>query len=502
VKTEQSSEDLTSGSMLARSTGWNMLGQLLPLLVGALAVPALVRGLGVERFGLLSLAWVVVGYFSLFDLGIGRALTKLVADKIGANDQKAIPGLIWTSLCLLLLLGFVGGLVAIAISPWLVRGGLKISERLQPEALRMFYLLSPAIPLITVTSGLRGVLEALQQFRVITLIRIPISILSFAGPLLVLPFSHSLVPVVAVLLLGRILGAGVHFLACLHAMPLLRRIEIDRAITSSVLKFGGWMTVSNLVSPMMVYMDRFLIGSLLSVGAIAYYTAPFDMVTRLLLIPGGIAGVLFPALAVSLIQRSQRTELLLARGEKYIFLAVFPIVLVIVALAPEALRLWLGDSFATNGAAALRWLAAGVFVNSLAQIPYVLIQSGGRPDITAKIQLCELPLYLAAVWFLTKGLGVEGTAIAWAARSALDAFLMFFLARHVIPRKSETMVKLGLSAVGGLVLLCLSTLSGRLVIKGAVLMLVLLAFVVAVWFVVLDSTERGFLLRVGRGVPA
>ena len=107
------------------------------------------------------------------------------------------------------------------------------------------------------------------------------------------------------------------------------------------MKFGGWMTVTNLVSPIMVYMDRFLIGSLLSIGAVAYYTAPFDMVTRLLLVPGGIAGVLFPAVAVSLAQGSKRTGLLLARGEKYIFLAVFPAVLVIVTLAPEALRLWL-----------------------------------------------------------------------------------------------------------------------------------------------------------------
>src|SRR5437667_12210334 len=72
--------NLTSGRVLARNTVWNLSGQLLPMIVAVITVPLLVRGLGVARFGVLSLSYVLIGYFSLFDLGIGRALTKLVAD--------------------------------------------------------------------------------------------------------------------------------------------------------------------------------------------------------------------------------------------------------------------------------------------------------------------------------------------------------------------------------------------------------------------------------------
>ena len=49
------------------------------MLVALVAIPILVDGLGTARFGILTLAWMVVGYFSLFDLGLGRALTKLTA---------------------------------------------------------------------------------------------------------------------------------------------------------------------------------------------------------------------------------------------------------------------------------------------------------------------------------------------------------------------------------------------------------------------------------------
>ena len=56
---------LTSGRLLARNTLWNLLGQLLPMVVALVTIPALVRGLGVDRFGVLSLAWIVIGYFPM-----------------------------------------------------------------------------------------------------------------------------------------------------------------------------------------------------------------------------------------------------------------------------------------------------------------------------------------------------------------------------------------------------------------------------------------------------
>src|SRR5262249_29588983 len=150
------------------------------MVVGIFAIPPLVRGLGVDRFGLLSLAWVLIGYFSLFDLGIGRAVTKLLADKLAINDFSAIPPLVWTSLALMVALGTGGGVIILAMAPAVVHKVLKVPLALQPEALRSFFLLSFAVPVVTITAGLRGILEAQQQFRILNLIRIPMGIFSFA----------------------------------------------------------------------------------------------------------------------------------------------------------------------------------------------------------------------------------------------------------------------------------------------------------------------------------
>jgi O-antigen/teichoic acid export membrane protein len=493
---------LTSGRLLARNTIWNLLGQLLPMAVGVVAIPLLIRGMGVARFGILSLAWVVVGYFSLFDLGIGRALTKLVADKLGANEEHSIPPLAWTSLLLMFLLGILGGLITFAISPWLVHRLFKIPEVLQTESLRGFYLLAISIPVVTVTSGLRGILEAQQRFRILNLIRIPTSIFSFAGPLLVLPFSHSLVPVVAILAGGRLVGCMAHLFACFHALTALRHnFVFQRSLVAPVLKFGGWMTVSNIVSPVLVYLDRFLIGALLSVSAVAYYATPFDVVSRLFVIPGAVVGVLFPAFALSLVQNPDRTGLLLSRGVKYVFLTILPIVLVIVTLAPEGLRVWLGASFAENGSVVLRWLAAGVFVNCLSLMPFALVQGAGRPEMTAKLHLIELPVYIAVILVLTKRFGIEGAAIAWAARVSLDAVVLFYYSHRLLPHKPRFLSRLGTALVAGLLLLYAGTLPQSLAIKAGFLALCLLVLGLVSWFWVLAPEERAFMLRARGSTP-
>src|SRR5437899_1983326 len=157
----------------------------------------------------------------------------------------------------------------------------------------------------------------------------------------------------------------------------------------------------------MIYMDRFLVSSMLSAAMVAYYTAPFDVVLRLTIIPVGVVAVLFPALAVSLVQDRDRSALLVSRGVKYMILAVFPIILVIITLAPEGLRIWLGPVFAQHGTAVVRWLALGILVNATAGVPFILLQSAGRPDLVAKIYLAELPPYLLALWYLTGRMGIE-----------------------------------------------------------------------------------------------
>jgi O-antigen/teichoic acid export membrane protein len=492
--TEQAANNaahLTKGHLLARNVIWNLIGNGAPMIVAVVCIPLLIQGLGTDRFGVLTLAWALIGYASLFDLGLGRALTQLVARKLGASEDHEVPALVKTSLLLMLLLGVLGAAVVGLLSPWLVHRALNIPDALQPETLQSFYLLGLSIPVVISTAGLRGLLEAHQRFGLINALRIPMGVFTFAGPLLVLPFSKSLVPVIATLVAGRIVAWAAHLLLCLRVVPELgRAVAWERSAIGPLLRFGGWMTVTNVVGPLMITLDRFLIGALASMTAVAYYATPYEVVTKFLLLPSALMGVMFPAFSASFAQDHKRTELLFGRSVKTLFLVLFPVMLCTVALAQDGLKLWLGAEFAQHSFRVLQWLAVGVFVNSLALVPFTLLQGAGRPDLTARLHLMELPLYLGLLWWLISTRGIEGAAIAWTARVAVDALFLFGMARRLLLDNDRIRLKTVLLPASALVILALAALLQGPVVKGFFLLGTILCFVPVTWFQILTPEER------------
>jgi O-antigen/teichoic acid export membrane protein len=495
---------LSSTRLLARNVVLNLGGMAAPMLAALVAIPLLVAGLGVERFGFLTVAWVLIGYFSLFDLGLARALTKLVAEKLGSGDDEGIGPLAWTALLLMVALGAVGAVVLWLLSPWVVGSALKIPDALHREALLSMYLMAASLPMVIGTAGLRGILEANQSFGVVTALRVPLGVFTFLGPVAVLPFSTGLVAVTAVLVAGRVLAFFAHLIFCLRIFPQLsRQLTVDWKQVGALGRFGGWITVSNIVSPLMSYMDRFLIGALVSLSAVAYYVTPYELITKLSMVPSALLGVLFPALAATFAVDRERAVALFDRGIRVVFLVVFPFALVVITLANEGLDLWLGSEFAAQSTAVLQWLTLGILINSLAQVPFSALQSAGHPDVTGKLHLVELPLYGLAIVWLSGLYGIEGVAIAWVLRVSVDAVFLFAFMQRLLPAGSRIHRRLGVMAGVAILALAGGVAAPGPLVKTAYLVAVLAAFAWAAWFWILHPVERQALrlLRSRRGGP-
>ena len=114
---------------LIRDSAINLAGQGLPLIAAIVAFPLLINGLGPDRFGVLALAWVLVGYASLFDFGLGRALTQQVAQRLGSGRVEEVPALAWTGLAIMTVAGVVVAVILAAAAPWLVRSTTWPRER-------------------------------------------------------------------------------------------------------------------------------------------------------------------------------------------------------------------------------------------------------------------------------------------------------------------------------------------------------------------------------------
>jgi len=458
VRSVPRTDRLTAGRLLARNSVLNLAAHGLPLVAAVALIPPLITGLGPERFGILAIAWMLLGYFGVLDLGMGRAVTQAIAERSAGGRSGTIPGITATATIALIVLGVVFGLVLVAASA-AIAGLLVVPAELVAETRRAVMVTAIALPAVLGASVPRAELEAHQRFGIVSLVRIPLGILTFAAPLAVLPLSRDLGVVLGALALARYLAWGAFALAARKVRPAWgREAGFERAELGRLLRFGGWVTVSNVVSPLMVSADRIVVGAAISAAAVTFYVTPFEVVTKLWIVPAAVLGVLFPAFAAAHAADPGRATDLFRRTAWAVTGIVLPLAVVLSAFAPEGLQLWLGAEFAERSAGVARWLVLGVFVNCLAHTPYAFLQAAGRPDVPAKLHLLEIPVYALLLVVLVPRFGIEGVAAAWTARAVIDTFGLLVLVGHVHPvlrraaAESAGVVVLGAAVVGGAVL--------------------------------------------------
>jgi O-antigen/teichoic acid export membrane protein len=404
-----------------------------PLVAGAAAIfgiPRIVGGMGSARFGLLASAWTFINAIGILDLGVGRALTRFLAvhEDRDADHEAAV---VWTALGAMLLVGSCGGAAAWGLSESIAAALARGDPSLRAEIGPILRVLALSAPLLVVSSGLRGILEAFCRADLTNSVAVPIAVLNVLIPLALLRYGASLWAIVCALVLLRLLGTLVLGAFAIHVMPTLRRVRLSGSGMRSVLAFAGWVTVSNVVGPLFAQAERYFLGSFVTLSAVAFFGAPADLLSRVTIIPAAILQVLFPVLAQRVQTDRAQAAQAASRALLFIAAAVLPALTVLVAIAPDALELWLGPEFAAHAGAG-RILAAGTFVNCMAWLPSSLVQGAGRASWTGKLHAVEIPLYLSLSAWLTHAAGIDGAALANLVRAAADAAVVVWMASRVL----------------------------------------------------------------------
>lgn len=457
---------------LKRNSLFNLAGLVLPLGLSLLTVPAYIHLIGVDRYGVLAIAWLLLGYFGMFDLGLGRATIHRIAELRDAAAAERLATF-HTAVVVNIAIGVIGGgILAIGADLFFARG-LKIAPALRDELSAAAPLLGLSLLIATLTGVLTGALQGRERFASTNTIGILSTVLFQAVPLAV---AWQWGPNVSMLLLAgmatRVITLGVLWIACKREFGWDGRFHFDRAQVRVLLHFGGWVTVASLIAPFLTIIDRFGIGAVMGAAAVTFYAIPYQMTQRIVIIPTALTNALFPRLSAM-----QSTEDIAALARESILILVTLMtapVMIAILLAGPALALWLGDAFAVRATLPAEILLVAFWFNALALLPFTLLQARGRPQTVALVLAVELVPYLAALYVGLYYFGLVGCAVAFLLRCALDYVLLSACAdRRAIPVRS---------IATGTVLLALTIALGRFTtaftgpwIIAAVLLIVLAA---------------------------
>jgi len=494
---------VTSSSLLARNATLNLITEGWVFLVLLVAMPKLVSFLGDTQFGLFSLAWVVIGYLTFLDVGVNRAATKFVSEHLAEQDHESTRLIVRTALTANLFLGLAGGVAVVLISPYLIHSVFKVSTELQSQARLTFYVVGLAVPVLLVHGVFRAILSSYQRFGWINAVNAVATTAQWGAAAVLAWKGHGVALVVLATVAARILATTAYGAVMFRLLPDLQLFRVHGMHgLPKLLRFGSWVSVSQLVSPLLVYLDRVLIASFISLAAVTLYTVPYEAMTRLRVIPSSLATTLYPAFSErGTEEHRDRLQYLYERSLRFLLLISIPPTLFLSLLSTNLLSLWIGPEFASGASTVLQIMAAGVFLNVLAYVPYNALQALGRPDLTGKFHLLELPIYVALCLFLIPRWGIAGAAMANTLRLAFDAVLLFWAAQHYCSCSIRRAWANGiwLVAVAGLFLLGSVALTRYLLttewarLAGALSASVLYFFIA--WKFILNQRERPAIMR-------
>ena len=425
---------------VARHTLYNLAGASVPVAVSLVTVPLYLSIIGLDRYGVLAICWLLLGYFNLFDFGLGRATAQKIAT-LAAAPAAERSRIFWTSLTLSLVFS-IAAMILFAPAAGI---GLHLMN-LEAEGIRTEFdaalpWLVAALPLGVLNSLLLGSLEGRREFLRLNLVNsigtiataaLPLTVAVLAGPEL----QHLL----AASLAARALVVLMLFALCVRAVPVLAPSRAEPGEIRRLLGFGGWTTVSSIIGPLLIFWDRFAIGAAISSAAVALYVVPFNLVNQLQVLPSALSTSLFPRLAAA---GAADARAMSREGIDILAFILTPITLGLLIAVGPFLYLWLGAETSAASTPVACILLFGFWANSLSRVTGAELQALGRPRVLAVVHMAELLPYALLLYFSMRWFGIAGAAFAWSARCAIDTIILYICTRTSL-RASIPLVPQGL----------------------------------------------------------
>jgi O-antigen/teichoic acid export membrane protein len=412
---------------VSRNFTYNLVGSVLPVLLALVTVPIYLHLVGSDRYGVLAIAWLLLGYFGLFDLGLGRAATYSIAALKDADPQDRAD-VFWTAIITNIAMGVIGGLVLWAAADFFFDQVFKVDPKLRPEILDSVPMLALAVPIATLTGVLSGALTGRERFLEVNMVSVLSTSLFQIFPIMVaLAWGPNLSQLLAAAIAARLIAIGVLWWRCHVSITAGQKHRFVRSQARELLGYGSWVTITGLFGPILVILDRFAIGAVLGATAVTIYTLPFQLAQRITIFPQALVSAVFPRLPTA--SAEERIEL----GEKAVRVLLatisLPILGMMYVLHPF-LDLWVGTKLGPQAADVGTLIVFGYWANAYATVPYSWMQGMGRPDLVTKVLLLQIPPYLALLYFGMKEFGLIGCAAVFAIRCSVDYLMMWWAARR------------------------------------------------------------------------
>lgn len=407
----------------------NLVGAALPMLVILVTVPLYLHAIGAEKYGALSLVWIVFGYFGVLDFGVSRSVTNAISR---ADGRQSKADIIWSATALNALWG---GAIAIAGGVATFAYGRHSGNPMVTEVIEALPWMMLGIPVLMVTSTLNGALDGEERFKMANALQLVGSVLYQVVPLLTAYYvSDRLADLIVAVIGCRIALLLLYCAVVSRLFDLVALFSVSRATMMSLLKFGSSIAVVNILDPIFSRIDQVVIARFAGASDVAVYSVAINSIGRLSILPLAMSRSIFPKLSLGTMD--DHREELIAANDKILWL--WSAICAAAILTSDIIYdLWLRDPIHSEVSSVAKVFVVGLWANCLSILPYTALQASGRSKAIVKVHLLEIPFYIAALVLLTYNYGPIGAAAAYGLRNFMDYLVLWSMCGYRPQKQSQ-----------------------------------------------------------------
>ena len=402
---------------------WSLGGQVGLALVNIAVIPAMIRGLGAEGYGLYILMNSAASYLPVLALGAGSALIKFLSEHDGQGEGRAVRGVLYTGAWIHFATAALGALALWTAAPFLAAAFLKASGDRLSDATQVLRAAAVGGAFLSCLQWATASLQGFRRFDLQSLLSVSQGALMPAGALILIAHGSG---VVAIAWWYAALNAAC-FLA--GAALVLRQVATTaetgpKASSRQFILFGlrlwpgpmAWI-VSNQV-------DKLFVLRVQELTSLTLYAVPTAALQRLQVLPASVATVLLPTISASSRPESAETlRRIYLRVLRVMLSLLWPAYVLLFAFMPQVLSLWLGGRFGDDSVWPARLLVAGQALAITAYVPNTVAVGVGRPLLASMLGWIQAGASLLLWIFLVPRWGILGAAAGAAAGQAFPALI-------------------------------------------------------------------------------
>jgi O-antigen/teichoic acid export membrane protein len=488
-----------------RNVFFNLASQALILVTSFITTPYIVNKLGADSYGVVILLSTILGYLSFLDLGLSGALIRYLTECASVYDWERFRRFLWSSLIFYASIGPIIISIFALLPSNAILHVINIPHNLHNAFTTAFFIGIAAWFVGFLTLPPHAILWAYHRLDMTSFLTL---------------INGGLQPIftVTALFLGYgIVGVSIatlltHIIVLITTIWMATRLHRswgkpiwDPQSLKPLFRYGGWLTLAQVVGQVAGSVDKILIGSYLSPASVGYYNISTSLPLKLWIIHGAFVSSAFPLIVSLKAHSASSAEVfhIVSRFARSILLLLSPFVLFFIFFGYTFLSAWINDIYARNGLFCIILTSVYSLISGFSSIFHVLLRAWERADLSTKVYLFATLGYLPLLYVFIRWLGISGGALALVLFSVIELLLMLIFVQKIFKIKLSSWYSILLSRhffilmiIGALLALLQLLVSWnsfwKLLILGGIFLLLSGSYV---WFVGLSKYDRTSILQ-------